>query len=79
MNESLNKLFPGQVFPELKEAEEIAATNEYKRIPLCMEVLSDRYTPVEVVRIARKKAKHVFLLESASDSLEWGIYSFIGY
>lgn len=79
MNEYLNRLFPSQAYPCLEEAKKIAESGEYKRIPICIEILSDGFTPVEVVRIARSKAKHVFLLESASDSLEWGRYSFIGY
>lgn len=79
MSEYLKKLFPSQSYPSLEEAKEIAGSGEYNRIPICMEILSDGFTPVEVIRIAKAKAKHVFLLESASDSLEWGRYSFIGY
>lgn len=72
MSEYLKKLFPSQSYPSLEEAKEIAGSGEYNRIPICMEILSDGFTPVEVIRIAKAKAKHVFLLESASDSLEWG-------
>ena len=44
-----------------------------------MEMLSDSYTPVEVMKILRKVSRHCYLLESASQSEVWGRYSFLGY
>lgn len=43
------------------------------------EILSDTYTPVEVMRILRKASRHCYLLESASQEEAWGRYSFLGY
>ena len=40
---------------------------------------SDRYTPVEVMRILRKESRHYYLLESAGQTEQWGRYSFLGY
>ncbi len=61
-----------------EEVEKIAKSGEYKRIPICKEILSDRYTPVEMTRILRAASKHCYLLESASQSENWGRYSFLG-
>ena len=36
------------------------------------EMLSDSYTPVEVLRILRKVSNHCYLLESASRRDYWG-------
>ena len=54
-------------------------TSAYKRVPVCCEILSDTYTPVEVMRILRKASRHCYLLESASQEEAWGRYSFLGY
>ena len=40
---------------------------------------SDRYMPVEVMRILRKESRHCYLLESAGQTEQWGRYSFLGY
>ena len=40
---------------------------------------SDRYTPVEVMRILRKESRHGYLLESVGQTEQWGRYSFLGY
>ena len=42
------------MYPSLEKVREIAASGEYRRIPVCMEMLSDSYTPVEVLRTLRK-------------------------
>ena len=67
------------IYPTKEKLREIAAAGEYKRIPVCMEILSDRYTPVEVMRTLRKASRHCYLLESASQREVWGRYSFLGY
>ena len=67
-------------FQQYKEdVKEIAAAGEYRRIPVCRELYSDRYTPVEVMRTLRKASRHCYLLESASQTEVWGRYSFLGY
>ena len=65
--------------PNLEQVRDLANTGEYKRIPVMIEMLSDSYTPIEVVRILREASHQCYLLESASQSENWGRYSFLGY
>ena len=67
------------MYPALQTMKKLAAEGDYRRIPLCREILSDRFTPVEIMRILRKADKHCFLLESAGQKETWGRYSFLGY
>ena len=67
------------MYPDLQTVKQIAAGGTYKRVPVCREILSDTYTPVEVMRILRKASRHCYLLESASQEEAWGRYSFLGY
>lgn len=67
------------MYPSLEQVKQIASPGDYRRIPVCMEMLSDSYTPVEVMKILRKVSRHCYLLESASQSEVWGRYSFLGY
>ncbi|MDD6731009.1 MAG: chorismate-binding protein, partial [Eggerthellaceae bacterium] len=62
------------------EAVQIAADAGCTRVPLAREIMSDAYTPVNVLRMLRNVSDHCFLLESvAGESREWGRYSFLGY
>ena len=45
------------MYPTLEKVKEIAASGEYRRIPVCKELYADRYTPVEVMRVLRKASK----------------------
>ena len=67
------------MYPTMEDVKKIAASGEYRRIPVCRELYSDRYTPVEVMRTLRKASRHCYLLESASQTEVWGRYSFLGY
>ena len=67
------------MYPALEGLREIAKSGEYRRIPVCRELYSDRYTPVEVMRTLRTASRHCYLLESASQTEVWGRYSFLGY
>lgn len=67
------------MYPTLQAMRQLTAEGDYRRIPLCREILSDRFTPVEVMRILRKVDRHCFLLESAGQKETWGRYSFLGY
>ena len=58
------------MYPTLEKVKEIAASGEYRRIPVCKELYADRYTPVEVMRVLRKASKHCYLLESARACLK---------
>ena len=67
------------MYPSLENIKQLAAQGDYKRIPVCRELFSDKYTPVEVMRMLKKASHHCYLLESASQSEAWGRYSFLGY
>ena len=67
------------MYPTLEKLKNIAQSGEYRRIPVCHELYSDRYTPVEVMRTLRTASRHCYLLESASQTEVWGLYSFLGY
>ncbi len=67
------------MFPSLDEVVKIAATKEYKRVPVAIEILSDSLTTIEVVRILKKASHQCYLLESASQTETWGRYSFLGF
>ncbi len=67
------------MFPSLQEVIEIAKTGDYKRVPVAIEMLSDGYTPIEVVRMLKKASHQCYLLESASQTETWGRYSFLGF
>lgn len=65
--------------PSLQEARTLAASGEYRRVPVSRELLSDFITPIQALRILRARSGHCFLLESAADSAGWGRYTFLGY
>ena len=67
------------MYPTLEELRQLRKDNTFRRFPVCREMYSDRYTPVEVMRILRKASRHCYLLESASQTEQWGRYSFLGY
>lgn len=65
-------------YPTLETVRQLAGSGGYRRVPICCELLADRYTPVEVLRILRGASRHCYLLESASQTEVWGRYSFLG-
>lgn len=67
------------MYPSLEEVINVAATGQYKRIPVMLEMLSDRFTTIDVVRILRNASHQCYLLESASQSETWGRFSFLGF
>ncbi len=67
------------MYPSLIEAQQIASSGEYRRIPVCQEMLSDRFTPIEVMRTLRAASRHCYMLESAEEHQQWGRYTFLGY
>ena len=64
---------------ELEDVKKLAASGEYKLIPLIRELMADIATPVQVMRKLKNVSDHCFLLESVEDSRQWGRYSFLGY
>lgn len=67
------------MYPSLEEVKKIAEDGDYRRIPVCTELYSDRYTPVEVMRSLREVSRQCYLLESAGQNENWGRYTFLGY
>lgn len=65
--------------PTLKEARSLAASGDYREIPVARELLSDFLTPIQALRILRNQDHHCFLLESAADQEGWGRWSFLGF
>ena len=62
--------------PEFKEAVKIAATGEYKCIPVSLELYADQYTPLMVLRKLKNVSRHCYMLESAEDNQKWGATHF---
>ncbi len=67
------------ITPSIEEVRKIAATGEYKVVPLSLEILSDFTTPLETIRILKNVSTHCYMLESAQANEKWGRYTFLGY
>ena len=68
-----------KIFPDLEEVRRLAASGEYRVLPLSCEIFSDRLTPIECLRILKGVSTHCYLLESADDRERWGRYTFLGF
>lgn len=68
-----------KITPTIEEARRIASAGEYKEMPVSCELLSDRLTPIECLRVLKRVSKHCYLLESAANSERWGRYTFLGF
>ncbi len=67
------------ILPNLEDVREIAASGEYKVVPISCEILSDICTPIEAMRILKNVSTHCYMLESAQQDEKWGRYTFLGY
>ena len=65
--------------PSFEEIQKIAATGDYKAVPVSCEMLSDICTPIEALRILKNVSTHCYLLESVVEKEKWGRYTFLGY
>ncbi len=65
------------IFPSYEEAQKYQ--NGYRSVPVCMEMLSDLFTPIEVLQKLKRVSRHCYLLESMENSENWGRYTFLGY
>ena len=63
----------------LDDVKRIAAQGDYDIIPICMQLLSDIKTPVQVLRSLMNVSEHCYMLESVEDNEKWGRYSFLGF
>ena len=68
-----------KVKPTLEEVQKIAATGNYKVIPVSCELLADVRTPIEVLKILKNVSAHCYMLESVTEKEKWGRYTFLGY
>ncbi len=66
------------MFPTLEKAKKLASQG-YKRIPVSKEMLSDCFTPIEVMKTLKNISNHCYMLESAEDARQWGRYTFLGF
>jgi len=70
---------PTIIQPTLDQALAFAASGKYDIIPLRMEIYADLITPIQLLRKLKSAHEHVFLLESAEDTKQWGRYTFLGF
>lgn len=67
------------IYPSLEQIHTLLKEDDYRRIPLKMELNSDMVTPVTALRRLKQVSRHCFMLESAEASKKWGRYTFLGY
>jgi len=65
--------------PSLEEIEKTAKTGQYSVIPMSMELYSDMFTSIDILKKLKNVSKHCFILESAEDTKTWGRYTFLGF
>ncbi|MCD7749952.1 MAG: chorismate-binding protein [Oscillospiraceae bacterium] len=68
-----------KIMPELAAVKEIAATGDYKVLPVSCVILSDMLTPIEAMRILKNVSSHCYMLESVGEQEKWGRYTFLGF
>lgn len=68
-----------QIRPSLEEIQTFTAAGRYKAVPVSCEILSDRITPIEAMRILKNVSMHCYMLESVAEREKWGRYTFLGF
>ncbi|MBQ8162456.1 MAG: anthranilate synthase component I [Clostridia bacterium] len=68
-----------KIMPALEEVRKYASCGKYDILPVSCEILSDFITPIEALRKLKNVSTHVYLLESAQASEQWGRYTFLGF
>lgn len=53
------------MYPSLEKLRQLKTDSIYRRFPVCRELYTDRYTPVEVMRILRKSETKADFLTAA--------------
>lgn len=51
----------------------------FQVVPISKEIMADIKTPIEVLKILKNAATHVFMLESVEKQEKWGRYTFLGF
>ena len=67
------------IYPSLKEVKKITTNEDYKVVPISMELYSDIKTPIETLKILKGISTNVFILESVDGTNKMGRYTFLGY
>ena len=67
------------IYPSLKEVKKITTNQDYKVVPISMELYSDIKTPIETLKILKEISTNVFILESVDSTNKMGRYTFLGY
>lgn len=67
-----------QLYPSLETAQAYAKEG-YRMMPVCIELLSDERTPMQVLKALKHVSSHVYMLESVAGHEQWGRYTFLGY
>ena len=67
------------IYPSLKEVKKITTNQDYKVVPISMELYSDIKTPIETLKILKGISTNVFILESVDSTNKMGRYTFLGY
>lgn len=68
-----------KVSPNMDKIKKIAASGQYKVLPVSCELLSDICTPIEAMRILKNVSTHCYMLESVTENETWGRYTFLGF
>ncbi|MCR4586231.1 MAG: anthranilate synthase component I [Lachnospiraceae bacterium] len=68
-----------RIYPSLDTMKEVITDGSYKVMPVCLEILSDFITPIDVLKKLKAASKHCYMLESASGDNKWGRYTFLGF
>lgn len=68
-----------KILPDLSKVKEIAASGQYKVVPVSCEILSDICTPIEAMKILKTVSNHCYMLESVAEREKWGRYTFMGF
>lgn len=67
------------ITPSLEEALAFAEDERYSVLPLSCEMMADRLTPIQALKILKNVSTHCYLLESLTERERWGRYTFLGY
>ncbi|WP_195955464.1 anthranilate synthase component I [Clostridium saudiense] len=67
------------IYPSLKEVKKITTNQDYKVVPISMELYSDIKTPIETLKNLKGISTNVFILESVDSTNKMGRYTFLGY
>lgn len=67
------------IYPSLKEVKKITTNEDYKVVPISMELYSDIKTPIETLKILKGISINVFILESVDSTNKMGRYTLLAY